>query len=194
MINSHEVYTVDILTAEECEKLIKFGEKEGFKAVDYDQNYRSNTRAMFDRAELADWLWRRLLTNSTFVDNFSSPSGKFCRIVDECGEPYQICGINPRFRCCRYEMGQKFAGHYDSSSFDGYNRSFYTVMIYLNDSDACTQFYENIGDMVPALRVKPVAGRAVIFLQNTIFHDSEQLTGEGQKKYILRTDLMYSTS
>jgi hypothetical protein len=76
-------------------------------------------------------------------------------------------------------------------------RSFYTLHLYLNESDAnapegpleggATTFHGD--DMKRSLDVVPKAGRVLLFQQRGLLHSGADVTGG--IKLTLRTDLMY---
>eukprot|EP00483_Globobulimina_turgida_P005254 UN05264 len=111
-----------------------------------------------------------------------------------------MCGLNERFRCCKYVKGQLFGMHCDARYFrHSKEKSFYTVNIYLNDGrkdftggrtcffnpNKKTYQYEMSAFVVAS------PGLALIFNQwpERIEHNGEVLT-DGVK-YLMRTDVMY---
>lgn len=152
----------------------------------YSTGYRSNTRRIIFYEELRNIIWDRI---STFMKQELSHAQ-----VD--GAKWRAYGLNPQFRFCRYEPGQKFAPHYDGNyMISSEDRSFYTFMIYLNGgfnggatnflSDAATPSVER-GSVLESLA--PEAGMLLVFEHN-IYHEGEKLdTGV---KYMMRTDVMY---
>ena len=107
---------------------------------------------------------------------------------------WRAYGLNPQFRFCRYEPGQKFAPHYDGNfQISSENKSFYTFMIYLNGGfdGGATHFLADSaapprGRVLEALPPQP--GMLLVF-QHNIYHEGEELrTG---LKYMMRSDVMY---
>merc|ERR1712205_266059 len=106
------------------------------------------------------------------------------------------CGLNERWRWCKYVKGQKFGTHVDAVYHRNANeKSFYTVNVFLNDGSkdfrgGRTLFFQPHGSAVTFGAVaKP--GLAVIFNQfpEKIRHCGEVLFGG--VKYLMRTDVMY---
>ncbi len=129
---------------------------------------RNNTRVVLDDAPLAAALYDRVLPHLPPVI-----SG------------WNVCGANERFRCYRYQAGQRFALHYDGA----YERSptevsRLTFLVYLNDDYAggTTDFPDH------QRRIEPRAGRA-LFFQHRILHEGCPVTAG--VKYVLRSDVMY---
>lgn len=129
---------------------------------------RNNTRVMFDDHALAAVLMSRL-------------EGQLpARLRDR-----RLCGVNERFRCYRYQPGQRFAPHYDGCfERSAVERSELTLMIYLNDTmlGGATVFHDD------GVVVVPCTGTALVF-RHAILH--EGATVESGVKYVLRSDVMY---
>jgi predicted 2-oxoglutarate/Fe(II)-dependent dioxygenase YbiX len=167
------------LSAEECEHLIARGEAAGFQEAPittaagfvFDKEVRNNARLMVDDPALAAELWER-----------ARPFIPWQR-----GE-WQAVGLNERLRCYRYDVGERFAPHYDGC-FQRANgeRSHLTFLVYLND--ACeggeTRFYR---DNRPCLEVHPACGQALVFVHEQLHEGAAVMRG---RKYVLRTDVMY---
>lgn len=130
---------------------------------------RNNTRVMFDDPALAAELFGRLLP--------SLPSPLFGR---------RPVGVNERFRCYRYEPGQRFGPHYDGAFCrDDREASELTLLVYLNDDfvGGETAFLQH------GLVVAPVRGHALLF-QHHQLHEGRAV--DAGCKYVLRSDVMYA--
>jgi predicted 2-oxoglutarate/Fe(II)-dependent dioxygenase YbiX len=131
---------------------------------------RNNRRVIFDDVELASELYRRL--------------GAL---------PSPLCDMKPvaaneRFRCYRYDPGQRFAPHYDGAFVrSDHERSQLTLMVYLNEGfgGGATAFHDF------GVEVTPRTGMALMF-QHLILHEGCVVTSG--VKYALRSDVMYRTS
>jgi hypothetical protein len=129
---------------------------------------RNNKRVMFDDHALAADLFVRVKP----------------------GVPAVLCGMNPvganeRFRCYRYEPGQKFAAHYDGAfQRDEYEISLLTLIVYLNEDfgGGTTEFLDF------DLHATPRTGTALLF-QHRLLHEGCTVTSG--MKYVLRSDVMY---
>ncbi len=171
------VFTLgDLFSEAECEAEIARAEQVGFSAApittaagfEMRPDVRNNDRAMFDDVELAAALFERIRE----------------------AVPRRLCsrrpvGVNERFRCYRYEPGQRFAPHYDGAfQRNRRERSELTLMIYLNDgfTGGQTTFHDFDVDVVPR------RGMALLF-QHQVLH--EGCAVESGVKYVLRSDVMY---
>lgn len=130
---------------------------------------RNNTRVMFDDPALAASLYARV--------GGALPARLFDR---------HPVGVNERFRCYRYEPGQRFAPHTDGCfrrSAD--EQSELTLMVYLNDdfTGGATAFF------APSASVQPRTGMALLF-QHRLEHEGSVV--HAGVKYVLRTDVMYA--
>ena len=166
-----------VLAADECTATIAQIEQLGFADAPIStprgfvmrKDIRNNTRVMFDDVPLAAQLFTRL------------------------GEalPAQVCGrravgINERFRCYRYEPGQRFAPHYDGAyRRSPTERSELTLMVYLNeDFTGGTTAFHDFG-----VEATPRTGAALLF-QHQLLH--EGCVVRSGIKYVLRSDVMYA--
>jgi len=135
-----------------------------------DQGVRNNDRVIFEDMDLANRVLSRV--------GDSIPK----RI-----DGRNLVGANERFRCYRYQPGMKFAPHMDGSYVrNTYERSYYSVLVYLNGDfeGGETTFFTD-----PMVVVKPEAGLIAMF-QHPILHEGSIVTSG--VKYVARTDLMYS--
>lgn len=129
---------------------------------------RNNTRVVFDDAPLAADLFARVAPHIP-----AQLSGM------------RAVGANERFRCYRYEPGQRFAPHYDGAFVRSEReRSLLTLIVYLNDGygGGATEFHDF------DLRVRPVRGMALLF-QHLLLHEGCVITSG--TKYAMRSDVMY---
>lgn len=171
------VFTVGgVLSPEECAALIERIEGLGPVAApittgrgfEMRPEIRNNDRVIFDDVELAAELFRR--------------------VAD--AVPARLCGMRPvganeRFRCYRYQPGQRFAPHYDGAFIrDAHERSLLTLIVYLNEGTLGgeTAFLDQ------GVVVTPRAGMALLF-QHMLLHEGCEV--RGGVKYVLRTDVMY---
>jgi prolyl 4-hydroxylase len=172
------VFTIGgVYTAEECEELIARIERMGPEVAPITTaagfvmrpDIRNNTRVMFDDAELAATLYARIAG--------AVPA----RLCDR-----RPVGVNERFRCYRYEHGQRFAPHFDGAyQRNASERSELTFMVYLNDgfTGGHTTFWDH------DVTVQPRAGTALLFQHRTLH---EGCVIEAGVKYVLRSDVMYA--
>jgi predicted 2-oxoglutarate/Fe(II)-dependent dioxygenase YbiX len=173
----------DFITPGECTSFVAKSEDAGYDeatittsaGVVKDKEIRDNARLIWDDLSLAEMLWER-----------ARP------FLPACIDGWQVLGLNERFRFYRYDPGQKFAPH-----FDGYfrrddgERSQLTFMVYLNEefTGGETKFYSN--DRMPLVSVRPACGMALVFTHLQLHEGAPVIQG---RKYVLRTDVMYSLS
>jgi len=185
-----DAFTLSVLSPTESRKLIQLCELYGFEDCGYPKNYRSNTRMITQDAALANKLYQRVRQCCPETYTFDN-------------QTWRMCGLNERFRWCKYVKGQRFGVHCDANfTRSATEMSLYTLNIYLNDGEkefagGRTCFYNHKGgygkksnyELSVGVVAKP--GLAVIFNQvpENIFHDGEEVT-KGVK-YLMRSDVMY---
>ena len=168
------------LGAEECQAFVARSERDGYddatistaRGVILAKAIRDNARLMIDDAELALGLWERM------TGLFPATVGRSTAV-----------GFNERFRFYRYDVGQKFAPHYDGHfQRDDGDRSELTVLFYLNDdfSGGETKFYTD--DRALRYTIRPERGMALVFAHLQLHEGAPVTSG---RKYVLRTDVMY---
>lgn len=171
------VFTVaDVLTPAECRREIERIEQLGPRLAPISTGHgfveaphvRNNERVMFDDPALAAEL--------------------FARVRGALPDP--LChrrpvGANERFRCYRYQPGQRFAPHFDGAfRRDAGEESLLTFMLYLNDGfDGGATAFLDLG-----FGVAPRPGLA-LFFQHMLLHEG-CLVHDGVK-YAMRSDIMY---
>jgi prolyl 4-hydroxylase len=172
------VFVIDsFFTADECREQIVRTEQAGFEEAPITtaagfvmaKNIRNNARVMLDDFDLADRLWERL-----------RPS-----IPERLGYWLPI-GLNERFRCYRYDVGEKFAPHFDGAFERSlHERSQLTFMVYLNQdfTGGETIFHE----YDPPVVVTPATGMALLFVHRQMHEGAAVKQG---RKYVLRSDVM----
>jgi predicted 2-oxoglutarate/Fe(II)-dependent dioxygenase YbiX len=170
------------LTPEECHAFVTRSERAGYEEATITtaagpvmaKEIRDNARLIVDDTSLADNWWQRV---GTFLP----------QRLQGC----QILGFNERFRFYRYDVGQKFAPHVDGAfRRNNGDRSQLTFMVYLNSdfSGGETKFYDEKQEVRVA--VQPERGTALVF-EHLQLHEGAAVVGG--RKYVLRTDVMYST-
>ena len=181
-IDGYNIFVIhDFLSPEECEAFVALSEETGYAdapittAVGFvmRKDVRDNERVMIDDVELAAKLWERA---KEFI-----PTPLW---------GYRAVGLNERFRYYRYDVGQKFARHYDGAFYRSDDeQSLLTFMVYLNDGFAGgeTKFYRGAEKVI----VTPERGKALVFVHRQL-HEGAPV--EAGRKYVLRTDVMYRAS
>lgn len=90
--------------------------------------------------------------------------------------------INKNWRFVECKQNSRMAAHLDGTTVKSVDhRSFYTVMLYLQDSDGDLQFHDR------ELCIEPKAGRLVVFNQQ-LLHSGLKNT---QQKYFCRSEILY---
>jgi hypothetical protein len=165
-----------------CRAIAAELDRRGFAAAGggYPASYRDNDRAVLDDPELAAWLFARARARLPAE-----------LILD--GARWQLDGLNPRFRACRYRDGQAFCIHRDGPYVPSDDRrSWLTLQLYLDDADELvggrTRFYADAAGAETWAAIAPARGAAIAF-DHRVWHDGEAVTG-GTKR-VLRTDVMY---
>ncbi|CAF2973685.1 unnamed protein product [Rotaria sp. Silwood2] len=167
----------NLLTDAECQHYINESERAGYTPLDgYQISYRSNDRVTIVSQSLSTLLFKRIY-------------GYFPELITHHNDAWKSIGLNEVFRFCRYGSGGVFGAHRDTYfSRSARERSFMTINIYLNDTDAgCTRFLNPTNKEV-IFECQPKTGKALVFLHNE-YHDGDVL--RSGSKYLMRTDLMY---
>lgn len=168
-----------LLNLKECNALIELSEKIGYSSTKICgsfegsngyavRNGMSKSRAAFENKTLAHSLWKRIERHAPKEFNNHVASG-----------------LNERLRFYRYEADQYFGAHTDGFYQRAETeRSFLTLMVYLNDDfkGGETLFLKR------EIIVAPKAGTVLLFTHHQ-WH-AGLLVKEGCK-YILRTDVMF---
>ena len=172
------IVSVDsLLSQDECKSLIRYIDDNKptvapvitLHGEAYKPDIRNNQRVMKTDTELAEKLFgraRHKIPESIFNSS--------------------LFGLNELFRCYRYKVGMQFKPHSDGCYERCENeRSFYTLLIYLNsvESGGETAFM-----VEPEVRFSPKPGTGVLF-QHPIVHEGCEV--KKGTKYVLRTDVMY---
>jgi len=193
----------NVLTSAECEAFISITELLGFtdapittgiEKAEMMPDVRDNLRVMWEVPDMVTTqIWQRVChlvppevtMHSTYRVNETKP-------------------LNDRFRFYRYDINQSFKPHFDGcyrKSSQEY--SHYTFIIYLNDGfeGGETIFFPDgknslwSGRVVTTeQRVNPKRGSALVFRHtgtNSPLHEGAPHFSDGQRKYVLRSDIMY---
>jgi hypothetical protein len=189
---------LNLLSPDECDDVIQQAEHMGFSGCGYNKKIRVTDRVVAMGVELGEVLFERakpFLADVLIPYGRKAPDGVPTNMLRGLWQPV---GLNPCFRCCRYDAGGIFLPHFDGG-FDEHDkvRSIKTFMIYLNDDfeGGCTRFYSNRQahyrpgkpeHQIHSLR--PTRGSCVVF-NHCITHDGEELLAD--RKYILRSEVMF---
>ena len=174
--HTNDVFTIQNLwSPDTCQAFIQKSERAGFEKALVNtingpvamEDFRNNDRLFWEDEALAEQIWEAIEE----------------LVPCDLGE-YQAIGLNELFRFYRYDVQQQFNWHYDAPYQRNHNeRSFYTFMIYLNAD------FEGGATAFDGLEVVPQIGDGLFFSQE-LEHAGLPVTSG--RKYILRTDIMYS--
>jgi hypothetical protein len=201
----------NILSPEECSELIHRAEEEGIEDMPIT-NEKTKTRHhdcrryLLDDHELAKE-WYERIVNALKDTPFEAKLKDAPWIQMNRGELPRVVGLNEHFCLLKYQQGQFLQAHKNDLSFvqapsedkglgegvgEGVGEmSCVTMQAYLNQNfkGGVTTF--NPGGQY--LDVKPRTGSLLLFQHDILTLHEEQMVIEG-KKYLLRTDVMYSYS
>ncbi|KAF2657633.1 hypothetical protein K491DRAFT_594626 [Lophiostoma macrostomum CBS 122681] len=165
---------------------------------------------MWDQQELVAKIWKRM---EGFVPELHH---RFDGAGDVLERRMKMTRLNERMGFLKYEEGEHFEGklkiidviwlldlqysaHPDCyyQTEDGRERSYITVLLFLNDQAIAPGESEFVGgaitfhsqDMESKLDIAPKTGRLLLFEQEHLLHSGQQVS-KGVK-YAMRTDLMY---
>ncbi|MGB3508273.1 MAG: 2OG-Fe(II) oxygenase [Microcoleaceae cyanobacterium] len=166
-----------LLSIEECGKLIDRSEKMGYSEADvqvYDgrqqlPRIRNNERVNLHSKQLANELWKKIASYTLPIY-----------------ENRYAIGLSPYFRFYRYTQGQKFKIHQDGRQNVEGNETLFTLLVFLSEGfkGGETMFRQD------RVSVTPKTGKALIF-EHRLWHKG--CVVEDGIKYVLRTDIMYSS-
>jgi len=189
--NGKLAFTVDnFLSNKECESILHRLEGHTFqKAVinqkTLDTNIRNNSRTYIEDPKFVNKIWSKLknigiipktMTNGVFTLN----------------------GLYKHIIFYKYNRGEYFREHYDDEKKDLNKKSFFTVLIYLNNDfeggettfihHKKIKYKKKWKDEVTLTPVIPQKGKLLVFKHNILHEGSILKSGI---KYILRCDIMY---
>jgi len=169
------------LTPEECGAFVARSEQAGYEEATITTSSGSvMAKEIRDNARL-------IVDDVALANEWSQRGGKF---LPDRVSGSNFRGFNERFRFYRYDVGQKFAPHFDGFfRRDNGERSQLTFMVYLNSdfSGGETKFYGE--DRQLRVAVRPESGMALVFVHLQLHEGAPVVSG---RKYVLRTDVMYT--
>lgn len=190
----------NVLSLEECADIIEKSEADGYEqATIYDARtkrvHRNCTRCVTDDQVLAENWFERILhaLNGTPYEQKVKNAPWMGTRHD--AKPLHATSLNERLRILKYQQNQFFSSHHDASFIRDADeggrtgeKSYVSVQIYLNDKfkGGTTRFHGG----GRYLDVIPKTGSILLFDHN-ILH--EGVAVKSGKKYLVRTDIMYST-
>jgi len=176
----------DVLDTTQCDELIGVLARRGFSPTGgaYPRDYRDNDRLVFDDAELAARWFERV-------------GAKLPRELVIDGVAWQLHGLNPRFRACRYRGGQAFCLHRDGPHQpDDATRSLLTLQLYLDDASGMTggrtRFYRDRSGRELWAAIAPRRGTAIVF-DHRVWHDGEAVGGLDERGHRSSGEIVHGT-
>lgn len=188
----------NVFTKSECLELIKLSEKQKYgPAYVRTKNGgqmlnlegRNNSRVMIDSKEIANYLFIKC---KNYIPKLWPPKtydNQFNKINDN--EKSKLIEFNERLRFLRYNNGEYFKLHKDGCfKRENGNRSYITCLIYLSQGFIGGEtILWDIYNKENNIKIKPEIGMVLLF-DHLIWHEGNELI-KG-KKYIIRTDVMYT--
>ena len=173
---SDDIFTISEFCApDECDSYLRSSESLGFGDAPIQtflgpamaKEVRNNSRVILDDPSLARLIWER-----------ARP------YVPAMLAGHRAVGVNERFRFYRYDPGQTFRWHRDGyfQRPDG-ERSRLTLMVYLNED------FTRGETRFEGVVIRPRTGMALLFTHQILHEGAEVQRG---RKYVMRTDVMYS--
>lgn len=183
----------NILSKNKCSELISLAENLGFEAANVRfykgtkkmENVRNNSRIEFSDPILSSYLESSLLNNLSNNFPFTFHHPKLMKDVN-------YVKLNPSLRFYKYTPGEYFKPHKDGGYKQGENESLVTVLFYLNDTQGgeTVLMPDGAGKPENFIHIKPKAGDILLFNHNA-WHEGRPV--QDGVKYVLRTDLFYTT-
>lgn len=206
-LNGRDVFATvlhGVLTPQECNELIQRSEDKGYEKALVNigrgrqmamQDTRNSDRCIIDDPDFAEMLYQRMLAKIEEVE----PRLLHPILNWKTKGVEHAVGLNERLRILRYDPGCYFKPHSDGSYRRGFEaglgrkgeESRVTMLLYLNEGyeGGHTRFLEYHIKKKRGHRVVPRTGSVLLF-EHPCYHEGETLkTG---RKYIVRTDLMYT--
>ncbi|SLM33930.1 oxidoreductase domain containing protein [Lasallia pustulata] len=219
----YAVIVDNAFTASECASLVRTAEVRaggkwehamidvGHGVQELDTTVRSCGRIVCDDQEIAEKIWVRVkdaVPEVEVLKDWPEVTGKWaCRLK----EVWKMTRLNERLRFLKYGPGEYFRPHCDGlyTTPDCQEASFFTLHLYLNESDLVTpggkleggattfhgydfeemDSWDESGEVQKRLDVVPKMGRVLIFQQRDLLHSGDDVTAG--TKLTMRTDLMY---
>lgn len=201
----------NILTQNECQKLIDISEQRGYVKAKINTPYgeivmldvRNNDRCIIDSYATMGLVWERIVQALTLQNDHDSYLFHIPSIENRYRQDWHMVGLNERMRFLRYDPGTYFAPHSDGCYIRqgeaGPDRrgeqSFVTLQLYLNNCGPEADFmggstnFLNEKNKEEKYRVTPKAGSVLLF-QHSIYHEGAEVTRG--RKYAIRSDVMYT--
>ncbi len=192
---SRNLYIIDrVLTAGECKQIIQVAEsRDAFEHYTSPNSpeyaFRDHHRVKFHSLGISEVLWRETVLERVFGTRI----GQGKRIEG------RAVGLNPELKLYRYSGAESFGRHIDGSEIvfgagaKTMGRTEYTVLFYLSSTvGGDTVFYDDQGHQIAS--IVPEQGRVVLHRHGDQCLDHEALPVAEGTKYVLRSDVVFSSS
>eukprot|EP00697_Spironema_sp_BW2_P013869 gnl/Spiro4/4162_TR2080_c0_g1_i1.p1 gnl/Spiro4/4162_TR2080_c0_g1~~gnl/Spiro4/4162_TR2080_c0_g1_i1.p1 ORF type:complete len:311 (+),score=59.27 gnl/Spiro4/4162_TR2080_c0_g1_i1:30-935(+) len=196
----------NVFSPYECSLLVEETLRLGYDPLDVRNDYRSNDRLVIHSTAFADILYRRTLPYIPPVVQIAENDTSLNVPSFGLDGTWDANSLNPVVRFCRYTPGQLFCPHRDGFFYpDSERRSFYTIMLYLNDvapgAGGETNFLDD--SKMPPLSavgpspappeaiissIRPRCGQILLFWHPLLHEGGRVLSGE---KYMVRSEVMF---
>ena len=177
----HAFSVAQLVSLNESKKLIELSLRRGYDSLDVLRNespLRKSGRCIITSQRMAATLWERLQTHLPHK----------CKVYE--GKKWTAVGLNEQFRFLRYHPGDYFKPHCDNGFMGGGNRSFLTVLLFLNapSSGGETRFVHRRDESRDTV-VRPTPGLALVF-DHDLNHEGCLL--RRGVKFVIRTEVMFA--
>eukprot|EP01083_Nonionella_stella_P029538 81269_1 len=176
----------DVFTKQECDELIQFSERIGYEDalvnIGYGRqqkipSFRNCKRMMIDNYDMIHCLWSR---THRFIPTYFNRRRRI--------------SFNERLRFLRYYKGEFMGPHFDGTYVRANGeRSQLTFLLYLNDGfkGGNTTFLDTFDANGKGRYAPNITQGMVVMFQHDLYHEGSML--EEGRKYIIRTDVMYTS-
>ena len=193
LCNDPYIYTIDnFLTSNECNDILIKIKKNNFQKAPIGSNkksietdFRNNSRTFIEDLDFSKKLFNKLKNLKIIPRQMTN-------------NLYKLSGLYKHTLFYKYDKGEYFKEHYDNEKKDGNKKSFFTVLIYLNDDfeGGETTFIHNkrlliknkIKNEKILTPIIPKQGKLLVFRHNILHEGSLLINGS---KIVLRSDIMY---
>ncbi|MCJ1390866.1 hypothetical protein MMC18_003727 [Xylographa bjoerkii] len=207
----YAVVVDNVLTAAECNQLVQAAEAStgsgwepamvnvGGGRQEMILDIRNCGRIIWDNHDITKKIWNRFKDHVPEIEILQNKPMITGNGPIKRQETWQLTRLNERMRFLKYGAGQYFDSHCDGTyeTPDMTERSYFTLHLYLNESDpegpegemkgGATEFHSM--NLQRSYKVEPKIGRVLIFQHRGLLHSgAEVLSGT---KLTLRTDIMY---
>ena len=186
-------FTIDnFLSKKECDDILIKIEKNNFQKApignnkkNIDLGFRNNSRTFIEDLDFSKKLFNKFKNLEIIPKNMTN-------------NVYKLSSLYKHTLFYKYEKGEYFKEHYDNEKKDGNKKSFFTVLIYLNDDfdggettfitykrNLIKNKIKNEKILTPII---PKKCKLLVFNHNILHEGSLLINGS---KIVLRNDIMY---